>query len=245
MLKYKVDDLQTNVNKIPSDLNEEWETVKANADKVPGIESSIPTIPSDLNEEWETVKTNASNPTTSIFYQSIIDYITTNNPNGNLFETITNNTSFPTTIKTTISDDPIIFPRTTNTLITIYYSSYVDDYIPSYVDNTYRVLLAFSTESSELFNIGVINSTSNIPGVLIRIKKPDGTAYKTYKATKETPMIVCDLTTDLAAARPGEVIKSAKFSQSSSSPYARSQTDFFQDCVNILSNVFISYTYKD
>jgi hypothetical protein len=89
------------------------------------------------------------------------------------------------------------------------------------------------------------NSTVNAPGVLIRIKKPDGTAYKSYVAAKQKPKIVCDLTTDLAAARPGEVIKSAKFSQSSTSPYARSQTDFFQDCLNILSNVFISYTYKE
>jgi hypothetical protein len=84
-----VDDLQTNVNKIPgiessiptipSDLNEEWETVKENANR------EIPTIPSDLNTKWEIVKANASNPTTSIFHQYIINYITTNNPNSNLF----------------------------------------------------------------------------------------------------------------------------------------------------------------
>jgi hypothetical protein len=45
---------------IPPDLNAKWETVKANANKVPGIESSIPTIPSDLNTKWETVKANAN-----------------------------------------------------------------------------------------------------------------------------------------------------------------------------------------
>jgi hypothetical protein len=99
-LKYKVDDLQTNANKIPG-IEETIEDVK----------KSIPTIPSDLNDEWETVKANTSNPTTSIFHQSIIDHTTTNNSNGNLFQTITNNTIFPTTIKTTISDTILLYSQ--------------------------------------------------------------------------------------------------------------------------------------
>jgi hypothetical protein len=81
---------------------------------------------------------------------------------------------------------------------------------------------------------GVINSTANTPGILIRIKNIDGTTQ-----------IVCDLTVDLARARPGEIIKSAKFNQSSVFPYARSHADFFQDCIVLPDHVYISYSYKD
>jgi hypothetical protein len=58
------------------------------------------------------------------------------------------------------------------------------------------------------------------------MKNADNNTFKTYIATKQKPNIVGDLTADLTAARSGEVIKSAKFNQSSVSPYARSQADF-------------------
>jgi hypothetical protein len=49
--------VKTNANKvfeiptIPSDLNEEWETVKSNANKVPGIEYDIDNIKSTLQTQ--------------------------------------------------------------------------------------------------------------------------------------------------------------------------------------------------
>jgi hypothetical protein len=94
-------------------------------------------------------------------------------------------------------------------------------------------------ESTELFNIGVTNTTSGTPGILIRIKNINCSTFKTYKATKETPKTVCDLTVDLATARPGEIIKSTKFNQSSASPYPRSQANFFQDYIVLLDHVYI------
>jgi hypothetical protein len=50
----KVPGVELSIPTIPSDLNEEWERVKANASR------KIPNIPSDLNSNWEIVKTNAN-----------------------------------------------------------------------------------------------------------------------------------------------------------------------------------------
>jgi hypothetical protein len=50
------------------------------------------------------------------------------------------------------------------------------------------------------------------------------------------------LTAALAEVRPGEEIVSAQFILSE---WEGSADDFYQHCTNILSNVFISYTYKD
>jgi hypothetical protein len=73
-----IPEVESNIPIIPSDLNEEWETVKENASrKIPNIPSElnsnwetvkananreiiVPTIPSDLNADWETVKANAN-----------------------------------------------------------------------------------------------------------------------------------------------------------------------------------------
>jgi hypothetical protein len=47
------------------------------------------------------------------------------------------------------------------------------------------------------------------------------------------------LTAELADARPGEKIGSVQFAPMDDT------NEFYNHCVNILSNIFISYTYKD
>jgi hypothetical protein len=105
----------------------------------------------------ETTASNFLAPiTVTIFHQSIINHTA----------------MFTTTIKTTITDeDPVTtFPRTTKAIITIYSSSYVDNYISSYKDNVNKNLVSYYSipeESTVLFYVGVINSTANIPPILI------------------------------------------------------------------------------
>jgi hypothetical protein len=95
---------------IPSDLNIEWETVKENAS------GEIPIIPSDLNEEWETVKENANKVSgieSSIlqhtFRQSLFDHTIMNNLNNNLYDKITCGVKFSTTMKTLTGGD--VYPK--------------------------------------------------------------------------------------------------------------------------------------
>jgi hypothetical protein len=190
--------------------------------------------------------TDLTNYNKATFRQSLIDYTSINSPFNTLKETITNNQTYPTTIKTLVDNN--IFPKTTNTLITLYYSSYIDNYIPPTTANTNRNLVSYydAIDATPLFVITVVNSTiGTTPGISLAIITTTGPVFKVYKATKETPKIVCDLTTDLAEGRPGEVIKYAKFGQNLISPYTRSVDDFFQDCTNLLSNIFISYTYDE
>jgi hypothetical protein len=165
-----------------------------------------------------------------------------------VYAPVTSNNTFPTTIKTTVRDtDPIIYPGTTNTLITIYYSSYVDNYIPATTGAANRSLVDYfsldSPSAIQLFMITVVNNTT--PRIALSILTTTGQTFKTYTATKQTPKVVCDLTADLAEGKPGEIIKFAKFDQNSVTPYARSQADFFQDCIVLLDHVYISYSYKD
>jgi hypothetical protein len=145
-----------------------------------------------LDPRITALETAASNPpiqtTASIFHQSIINHTAMFTTYNGVYATVTSNSTFPTTIKTTVRDtDPIIFPRTINTLITKYYSSYVDNYIPSCADNMNKSLVSYYSTvevSTELFYIGVINSTVNTPGILIRLKNADGSTYKTNVVIK-------------------------------------------------------------
>jgi hypothetical protein len=105
-----------------------------------------------------------------------------------VYATVTSNNTFPTTIKTTVRDtDPIIFPRTTNTLITMYYSSYVDNYIPVTTGCGYRSLVDYfssdSISATPLFMIRVVNNDT--PQISLIILRTTGLTYKAYTATKE------------------------------------------------------------
>jgi hypothetical protein len=107
--------------------------LQTNANKVPGIESNIPTIPSDLNNKWETVKTNVNNVPevesklvkleAASFCQSIIENAITNCLWINLQVKITGREKYFSPIKTSAGDS--IYPKTTHTLLAVYYSSYI------------------------------------------------------------------------------------------------------------------------
>jgi hypothetical protein len=90
--------------------------------------------------------------------------------------------------------------------------------------------------------IRVMNSTQTDPQIHIGIYKPDSTNYKQYIVTLNEPKQVIDLTADLAAVREGKEIVSAQFSPAA---YGGDVDIYSKDCDNILSNVFISYTYDE
>jgi hypothetical protein len=65
----------------------------------------------------------------------------------------------------------------------------------------------------------------------------NGNQYKEYTITEDEPKLVIDLTADLAAAREGKEIVSALFAPST---YGGDVDTYYKDCINILSNIFIS-----
>jgi hypothetical protein len=246
------EDLEWHVERLNDNVEEMYDKVIAQEASVNVGIQDLEIRAEDLGDRITALETAASNPpiqtTTSIFHQSIINHTAMFTMYNGVYATVTSNNTFPTTIKTTVRDtDPIIFPRTTNTLITMYYSSYVDNYIPVTAGGEYRSLVDYfssdSISATPLFMKRVVNNVT--PQISLTTLTGTGQTFKVYTATKETPKIVCDLTADLAAGRPGEIIKFAKFDQSSVSPYARSQADFFQDCIVLLDHVYISYSYKD
>jgi hypothetical protein len=285
-----VDELQTNTNKIlgiessiptiPSDLNEEWDTVKENANKVPEIESSIPTIPSDLNTKWDTVKINANKvpeiessiPTipsdlnsksetvkanankvpgiesklikfqAGFFCQTIIENAIINSPWINLFDKIKDGTKFATIIKSSIGEG--IYPKITHTLLTAYYSSYLKNNISQVTDNVRKHLVFYYTQTQTYpaIEISVLNSTIYAyPRIYILISNLNGSMYREYVITQSSPKVTIDLTADLAAARPGEVIIHAQFKPVE---FGGDLNEFYTHCINILLNVFFSSTYE-
>jgi hypothetical protein len=54
--------------------------------------------------------------------------------------------------------------------------------------------------------------------------------------------VVIDLTADLAVVRLWQEINSTIFT---SSNYGGTVDTYYKDCINILNNIFISYTYDD
>jgi hypothetical protein len=83
----------------------------------------------------ETRLTTLENKTT--FRQSIIDHTSINSPFNTLKETIINNQQYSTTIKTLVDDN--VFPKTTHTLLTAYYTSYIET-LPQTTDYKYTEL---------------------------------------------------------------------------------------------------------
>jgi hypothetical protein len=111
---------------------------------------------------------------------------------------VINSTIYPTTIKITVSDEnPIIFQRTAKTLITMHYSSYVDNYyVVESSSAANRNLVSYyliTAESVLLFVITVVNSTTGTTqGILLVILTKTGYNFKRYRTTKKTAKIVCD-----------------------------------------------------
>jgi hypothetical protein len=144
--------------------------------------------------------------------------------------------------------DNNVFPKTTNTILTIYYTSYIKTNIPEVTNNTRKILFRYycTNKTYSGITISVINSTYNPtelpPQLHIAIYKSDNSTYKQYVVTADTPKQVIDLTADLATARLGEIIVSTQFT---STNFRGDLNEYYQHCINILSNLFISYTYDE
>jgi hypothetical protein len=162
-----------------------------------------------------------------------------------LYDKITSNQKYPTLVKTIVGDS--VYPKTTNTFLTVYYSSYINTVFPQATTNDYynQIFHYFCTgEGIATIVILIVNSTLSTPKIVVGILKTNGQPYKEYVATQDTPKVIVNLTTDIPGARPGVVeITNLKFCKSENS--TRSADQFYQDCVNILGNAFISYSYKD
>jgi hypothetical protein len=177
----------------------------------------------------------------TIFCHSIIDHTTMNNPNCTLKETITNNQTYPTTMKTVVDDN--VFPKTSNTFLTCYYTSYIQSNIsPSILRKP--LLRCYCTNQNKAIQISVIGTTYfGLSQLYIEIYNSSGDIYNAYTITTSEPKVVIDLTADLAAARrEQEKNISAQFSVND---FGGDLNNFYQHCINILSNVFISYTYDE
>jgi hypothetical protein len=129
-------------------------------------------------------------------------------------------------------------------MLTAYYTSYIKTNVPQTTNTTRRQLLQYfsANDTYIAITISVLNSTQTDPQLNIKIANKFGNLSKEYTITQNEPKVVIDLTADLAAAKPGEEIVSAKFTQSL---YGENSEIFYKDCVNILSNIFISYTYDE
>jgi hypothetical protein len=176
------------------------------------------------------------------FRQSLIDHTTMNNPNGNLFQTITSGQKYFTTMKTLVGDD--IFPKTTNTLLTVYYTSYIKNNLPQVTNNQYKNLIQYycTNETNAAIKIAVINSTYyTSPRFRITIFNSINAFYKDYIITPDESKIVIDLTADLAIAKPNKEIVYAQFVNE----FEVDSNTYYYHCINILSNIFISYTYDE
>jgi hypothetical protein len=172
------------------------------------------------------------------FRQSIIDHTLINSPFNTLKETIGGG-QYPTKMKTLVGEN--IYPKTTHTLLTAYYTSYIE-ILPQTTDNQHKRLLYYICTNTmyDAIQISAVNSTYyELPQLYIEIRGIYGGLHKSYTITASEPKVVIDLTAELAAIREGEEIIYCRFL-----PTGDLDT-FYKDCVNILSNVFISYTYED
>jgi hypothetical protein len=164
---------------------------------------------------------------------------------GSLYDIITDNQKHPTFVKILACDN--IYLRTANTILTVYYSSYIDTVFLKETTNnsTKPMLYCYSTgQTYPTFFISIINSTRSVPRIMVDILKLNGQTDKRYEVTLDTPKVMIDLTADFAAVRSELAdITSLQFLKSQNPE--RTADQFYQDCINILSNVFISYTYKD
>jgi hypothetical protein len=225
-----------------------WDTVYSRAANVEDLEWHVEQMSKGLGEIGDriTVLENGGSGSGSnnliTFRQSIIDHAILNNPNYGLYQLTMSELKIYTPIKTLVGEK--VFPKTTHTLLTAYYTSYIENnnLPPSTIR---KPLLRYycTDEAGPAIVISVIGTTYfGLPQLYIEIYNSNGNIYKIYTITTSEPKVVIDLTTDLAAARPGEKIVSAQFTPAD---FGRNSDEFYQHCVNILSNVYISYTYED
>jgi hypothetical protein len=183
--------------------------------------------------------TDLTNYNKTTFRQSIIDHTLINSPFSTLKETIATNQTYSTKMKTLVGES--IYPKTTHTLLTAYYTSYIET-LPQTTNNQYKELVRYTCTNTmySTIKISAVNSTYyKSPQLYIEIREIYDSLHKSYTITASEPKVVIDLTAELAAIRPGQEIVSAYFLA------GEDKDQFYKDCVNILSNIFISYTYED
>jgi hypothetical protein len=205
--------------------------------------TNLGTDMSNLETRLTTLESGSGSNNLITFRQSIIDHTLIHDPNANLFLTITSGEKYSTKLKTLVGED--IYPKTTHTLLTAYYTSFIKT-LPQTTNAQYKQLIRYYSTIDDTYPaiyISAVNSTYyTSPRLCIEIRKNDAAIHKSYIITPTTPKVVFDLTADLAEARPNEEIKDAEFA---SADYGGDSEIFYKHCVNILSNVFISYTYED
>jgi hypothetical protein len=78
-----------------------------------------------------------------------------------------------------------IFPKTTNTMLTVYYSSYIKTDVLEVTDSTRKPLVQYfcADDTYPAIEISVMNSTQTDPQLHIAIYKSDNTSYKQYVVT--------------------------------------------------------------
>jgi hypothetical protein len=142
-------------------------------------------------------------------------------------------------MKTVVGES--IYPKTTHTLLTVYYTSYIET-LPQTTINQHKQLVRYKCTNTmyEAIIISAVNSTYYAsPRLYIEIRGNYGDIHKSYTITASEPKVVIDLTAELAVTRPTQEIISAYFVA------GEDKDQFYKDCINILSNVFVSYTYED
>jgi hypothetical protein len=176
------------------------------------------------------------------YRQSIIDHAILNNPNNTLYQLTMNEIKIYTPIKTLVGEN--IYPKTTHTLLTAYYSSYIENNNLPPSTNRKPLLRYYCTnETYPVIVISVIGTTYlGLPQLRIEIYNSNGDCHKEYILTANERKVVMDLTAELATVRPGKEIVSAQFALAD---FGGDSNEFYKHCVNILSNVFIFYTYED
>jgi hypothetical protein len=109
-----------------------------------------------------------------------------------------------------------------------------------------KLLQYFCTNEAHpaiVFSVVTSSSMGLTPRLYITFYTSCGGAKVDRSVTESSPKYVYDLTAELASARLGEEIVSAQFMLSEHT--TRTADQFYKDCLNILGNVFISYTYKN
>jgi hypothetical protein len=129
-------------------------------------------------------------------------------------------------------------------MLTVFYSSYINTDLPQTTDSTHKLLIQYfcTDESYPVIVISVINSTVVISQVYIEIFHSSGNSKKKYIMRQYVPKVIIYLTADLITAILRRKIVSVHFMYSE---YRVSPNTFNKNCINILSNVLISYMYKD
>jgi hypothetical protein len=175
------------------------------------------------------------------FFQSIIDNTVVYNTNNVLYSLIMSDMQFQSPIKMHVGDN--VYPKTTHTLLTANYTSYIDSGSPTIFNTTRKPFVQFFCKNESYPAIEIIVIKSTVYKLEILIYNSDNSGfYKEYVVTASSPKVVIDLTADLAVTRPEGDIKSTQFKLTD---LGGDQNVFYQYCVNILSNIFISYTYED